>query len=65
LPPCPLPEISVLLCVIYSVGMMSEYYGYVLFVFINRTWLSCCDLGQVTGGLVIEEAKIELIKIVS
>jgi len=21
----------------------------------------CCDLGQVTGGLVIEEAKIELI----
>jgi hypothetical protein len=23
---------------------------------------SCCDLGQVTGGLVIEEAKIELIK---
>jgi hypothetical protein len=23
--------------------------------------LDCCDLGQVTGGLVIEEAKIELI----
>jgi hypothetical protein len=22
---------------------------------------ACCDLGQVTGGLVIEEAKIELI----
>ena len=25
----------------------------------------CCDLGQVTGGLVIRRAKIELIKIVS
>jgi membrane associated rhomboid family serine protease len=33
--------------------------GYVL-----KAWgaaLNCCDLGQVTGGLVIEEAKIELI----
>jgi hypothetical protein len=25
----------------------------------------CCDLGQVTGGLVIRRAKIELMKIVS
>jgi hypothetical protein len=25
----------------------------------------CCDLGQVTGGLVIRRAKIELMKVMS
>jgi hypothetical protein len=38
--------------------------GYVV-VMPNITGKFCCDLGQVTGGLVIRRAKIELIKIVS